>query len=232
LGEVAMNPVLEDMLRTRLVHIEGEETPRRLNSNMDREEGALIGRAIAAVRPQTTLEVGCAYGVSTLFTLDALHAANPTGRHYIVDPHQTAGWGRGGVGNAERAGYGHMIELVEENSETALPRLLTEGLRLQFAIVDGWHTFDHALVDCFFLNKMLDVGGIMIVDDTDWPALQRLRAHLLTYPCFEVFGEIRYQPPTLSGRLKASLHRDAAVTCIALRKITEDERNWDWHEPF
>lgn len=227
-----MNDVLEELLRTRLVQIDGETTPRRLNSNMDAEEGRLIGECIAAVRPATTLEVGCAYGVSTLFTLDALAKVSPAARHIVVDPNQTSGYGRGGIGNAERAGYGHMVELVEESSATALPRLLTEGLRLQFSIIDGWHTFDHALVDFFFVNKMLDVGGIVLIDDTDWPALRRLRAHALTYPCYEVFGEVRYRPKTAVAKLKAAADPAGAVTCVALRKIAEDERSWDWHAPF
>lgn len=227
-----MNSVLQEMLSTRLVHIEGEAEPRRLNSAMDEAEGALIGRAIVAAHPRSSLEVGCAYGVSTLFTLDALAATEPTAHHLIVDPYQTTGYGRGGFNNATRAGYGHMIELIEESSAIALPRLLAEGLRLQFAIIDGWHTFDHALVDFFFVNKMLDVGGIVLIDDTDWPALQRLRAHAMSYPCYEVFDEVRYRAPTVAGRLKAALRPDASVTCIALRKIANDERSWDWHAPF
>ena len=81
-----------------------------------------------------------------------------------------------------------MIELREEGSEFALPQLLKEGAVLDFAFIDGWHTFDHVLVDFFYINRMLRVGGIVAFDDVDFPAIERVLKHVATYPCYEMFG--------------------------------------------
>jgi predicted O-methyltransferase YrrM len=228
-----MNSILDEMLRTHLVQIEGEAEPRPLDGGMNRDKGALIVKAIEAVRPAKTLETGCAYGVSTLFALETLAKYSPKARHTIIDPAQGWAYGNGGLNNAKRAGYGSMVEMIEESSATALPRLMAEGRRVQFAIIDGWHTFDHALIDFFYINKMLDVGGIVLLDDTDWPGLRPLDAHIRSYPCYEAFDVVRYRPRTARGRLRAMIDPSRRrPTCVAYRKIAEDERSWDWYAPF
>jgi hypothetical protein len=52
-----------------------------------------------------------------------------------------------------------------------LPRLAAAGARIQFAFIDGWHTFHHTLVDFFFVDRMLNVGEIVIIDDVGYSSL-------------------------------------------------------------
>jgi len=53
-------------------------------------------------------------------------------------------------------------ELVEDFDYYALPRLLANGCRADFAYIDGWHTFDHAMLDFWFIDKMMNIGGCWI----------------------------------------------------------------------
>ena len=81
---------------------------------------------------------------------------------------------RWGLHNVKRAGFGNRYSFHAEPSQVVLPRLAAAGSRFQFAFIDGWHTFDHTLVDFFFIDKMLDIDGIIVVDDVDYPSIRRL----------------------------------------------------------
>ncbi|HEY3637404.1 MAG TPA: class I SAM-dependent methyltransferase [Rhizomicrobium sp.] len=233
-----MNPVLEKMLQTRLADEESSEFP--LHSNMTADEGELIDRVFRAVAPDVSLEIGCAYGVSTLFACDALAANGKAAKHIVVDPFQYQNWSNIGRSNIARAGYEHFVEFLQQRSEFALPALAAAGTCVQAAIIDGYHTFDHTLVDFFYVNRMLGVGGIVIIDDTDLPAVSRVVEHILTYPAYEIFTIAA--PPGASAITKRTKnHRTFALpfrrkrrhpTCMALRKIAKDDRAWNWHADF
>jgi len=66
---------------------------------------------------------------------------------------------------------------------------------------DRWHTFDHTLVDFFFIDRMLDVGG-MISDDVGYPSICRLCHFILSNREYTGFDCARYSSPTLKKRLK------------------------------
>jgi hypothetical protein len=51
--------------------------------------------------------------------------------------------------------------------------LVTEGLRVDFAFVDGHHLFDYVVTECLFLGKLLPRGGLLVVDDANLPAIGR-----------------------------------------------------------
>jgi hypothetical protein len=80
-----------------------------------------------------------------------------------------------------RAGY-NFFELVERPSEFALPLLLEQGMRVDFAFIDGWHTFDHTLLDFFYLQRMLNVGGIILIDDVGMQSINKVVRYILQFP--------------------------------------------------
>jgi len=230
-----MHQVLREILDTQTVWDGNESIP--LYDNMSEEGGGLITKAIEMVKPQVTLEVGFGCGVSTLFVCDALVAKGIKCQHIVLDPNQKSLFRNIGLQNIQRASYEHLIELYEVPSELALPRLLAEGTRIQVAIIDGWHTFDHTLVDFFYINKMLDVSGIVILDDTNLPSIRRLTQHIRTYPAYEPFSEprvpARRKIRRAMSRVVPSLKRSWDYPrCLAFRKVSPDTRNWDWHVEF
>jgi len=236
-----MNAVLEKILQTNQVDDGDAQLP--LHSEMSPEEGALIDKVFRTVKPDTSIEIGFAYGVSALYACEALAANGKAAKHIVIAPFQHAHWNGIGLKNIMKAGYGHFVDFREERSEIALPALLAEGTRVQAAIIDGNHTFDHALVDFFFINKMLDVGGIVIFDDTNFPAISRLMEHILSYPAYELFAttSLQYQI-TVRSKMRRTLARWTQSpklrrrwdypSCMAFRKIAEDTRRWDWHVEF
>lgn len=226
-----MNSVLKEILETGQVS-DGKET-LPLTGFMDEREGCLLSKVVDFVQPRTSLEVGFAYGVSTLYICQALARIGNPARHIVVDPFQSSQWRGIGLKNVDRAGYREFVELREERSEIALPQLLTENTVVDMAVIDGWHTFDHALVDFFYVNKMLRVGGIVVLDDSSMPPVGKLVDHILTYGCYRIFG-IPSGPGLLTRRLAhyARLKGSRWPSAIALEKTAPDDRPWDWHRSF
>lgn len=239
-GDRAVNPVLEEILQSNQVRDE-QGVCRPLHAQMSEAEGELIIAVFEEVKPDTSLEIGFAYGISTLFACAALDRNAKPCRHIVVDPLQFSEFAGIGLKNIERAGYSRFIDFLETPSELVLPHLLQAKTRVQVAIIDGFHTFDHALVDFFYINKMLDVGGVIIFDDVNMPAIARLISHVTTYPAYRVLmGTAMPRPPNflvsirrrLNPRGLSARHSRDNPSCIALQKLAPDTRNWDWHVNF
>ena len=210
-----------------------------LNSGIDAQEGGLLFDIIQKDRSVVrTLGVGCAYGLSSLHICLATKG-RPGASHTILDPFQNTSWDGVGTKHLQEAGIDY-FELVEAKSEFALPRILekNEG-QFDFIFVDGWHTFDHTLLDCFYATRLLRVGGYLAIDDVNFPSVNRVVAFLKNYPCYQECGTVGDDlwPQTLLGRFKRIVKKTMSsdyrepqrIRMVALQKIAEDARNWDWH---
>jgi predicted O-methyltransferase YrrM len=220
---------------------------------VDPAEGALLQRIVHDVKPRLSLEIGCAYGVSSLYICEALASARAAARHIVVDPFQSTQWRNIGRKNLRDAGFEPLVDFREERSEIALPRLLAEGVTLDFAFVDGWHTFDQVMVEFYFLNRLLRLGGVIAFDDANRRSVNRVIRHALTYPAYRVYGTESEQPtrPTVLGRGRRALGKMPAMsgilradfmsrdwdlgilgTCVAIQKVAEDVRGSGWDRGF
>jgi predicted O-methyltransferase YrrM len=122
-------------------------------------------------RPRVVIEVGLAYGSSALAIAEALVELNQRGaRHVIIDAYQDrfrdVGWEA-----IVSAGLGDLCTLLRERSQLALPRLLTDGHAADAAFVDGSHIFHNVFVDLFFLGELVRPGGLIVLDDCQWPSV-------------------------------------------------------------
>lgn len=96
-----------------------------LHSEITPDEGQLIMEMIRKHKARKVLEIGCAYGISSMFIQEALSGFSDTG-HIIIDPGQQSEWKNIGIHNLSQSGY-HNYKLIEEPSELALPKLLEQG---------------------------------------------------------------------------------------------------------
>lgn len=62
-----------------------------------------------------------------------------------------------------------------------LPKVIERGVTVDFAFIDGMHTFDYTLIDLFFCDKLLRPGGIMCVHDMNLPGKKRALSYLMKY---------------------------------------------------
>ena len=171
-----------------------------------------IARLVRELDLLRTLETGMAYGLSTLAICD-VHEERGEGEHVAIDPHQSSDWQGIGRLNLERAGLDHRARVIEARSDEALPRLRDEGLGIDFALIDGLHLFDTALVDFFHADRMLEPGGVVVFHDTWMPAVGQAAEFVRTNRAYELVDM-----------------GDPAM--VALRKLRDDDRPWDFHRDF
>jgi predicted O-methyltransferase YrrM len=246
---VSTNAVLSRILETgRTVLASGEEV--QADSYIDATCGALLQRVVKTLRPGIGVEVGLAFGISTLYILEAWKDAG--GQKLIgMDPAQNDNhWRGGGLHNIRQAGYEMLYEFHENTSQRVLPALVSEGQRIDFAFIDGWHTFDHTLIDFFYIDQMLNMGGIVVFDDVGYPSIKRVCDFIVTNRDYDVFDSVRLQISNSSNRRwKHRMNRlfDPFVRTdktpipearkkefeiddvyfLALRKRGDDARRWD-----
>ena len=241
-------PVVTEMLSSReLIHRDGTCVP--LDVFIPEEQGRLLYDLVRTQRPKSTLEVGLANGISALFIAQALRD-NGAGQHIAIDPFQTSDWGQAGLVALERAGLDDLVVLHEQLSHHAIPDLERDGIRIQFAFVDGSHLFDFVIADVLSIDRILDVGGLIAFDDSDWPAIDAAIRFTLANRRYEiedtgvVIEPSRYRP-SLSGRLLRAIGRSVPSIghrlrreflfpspelgirgrCVVLRKTGDDERD-------
>src|SRR5260370_38161210 len=106
-----MNEVLRSIVLSGSVTTEGGET-RNAHYTISREEGEFLQEIIRTVRPQVSVEVGCAYGISSLYICEALKEVSGS-KHIIIDPYQHSHWESIGLSNLRRAGYLDIVEFHE-----------------------------------------------------------------------------------------------------------------------
>lgn len=259
-----MNSVLSEILETGVTKTASGSSTVQLHSSISASEGQFLQKLVRELDPTVSLEVGLAYGISALYICDALNARDGT-QHIAIDPNQTGAidpnehrtsrgdsWGGIGMANLRRAGYGAIVRLIEAPSYRALAELEVSGQRIDFAFIDGWHTFDFTLVDLFFIDRMLNVGGVVAFDDASWPAIRKVCRFVrtnLAYSVLRVDGSD--SEPSLKRRLAEGLLRSSPFRtllrpeviapdgstglvghCIAFRKNADDSRIWDHFVDF
>lgn len=244
-----MSAVLREIVSTGLTALPSGENVT-VTSHIDEACGALIQKVIRMKRPRVGIEVGLAFGISTLYILEAL---KETGGQKLIgmDPAQYDDyWRGGGLHNVAASGYSDLYEFHENTSQQLLPELVGNGLKIDFAFIDGWHTFDHTLIDFFYIDQMMNVGGVVVFDDVGYPAIRRVCDFILTNRAYEIYDSVRLQQtnglrrwgklkvgrvldplvrtdktPDQQAKLRES--RISDVYFLALEKTAHDNRRWD-----
>jgi predicted O-methyltransferase YrrM len=253
-----MNSFLQEIIDSNSVRDEQGNTVQ-LHSSIHIEEIDFISDTIKTHRLSRAVEVGCAMGISSLAIADAISGVSGSS-HQIIDPNQQSQWKNIGINNLRKAGFPN-FNLIEDYSEFALPRLVKEGVKVNFGFIDGWHTFDHTLLDFFYINRMLETGGVIVIDDVHMAAVNRTIRYLYNYPCYQYVGKVKNKDLSskrklfergaalfsglkhLTGAkvaselfnsklLKSDKHLNLDCSMIAFKKIAADERDWNWYENF
>jgi predicted O-methyltransferase YrrM len=121
----------------------------------------------------TVIEIGLAYGASALAIGEALVSVGaPRPEHVVIDPFQDSAWAGAGWQLLRSAGLDTVARLIEQPSSLALPQLLADGFAADAAFVDGSHRFHEVFVDLYFLRKIVRPGGVIVLDDYQWPSVR------------------------------------------------------------
>jgi Methyltransferase domain len=95
-----------------------------------------------------------------------------------VDPYQRESWNGAGLRTLRDAGVDDRVEVIEEESQLALPRLLSERRGFDLAFVDGDHRFEGVFLDLYFMTRLVRPGGLIVVDDPWMPSVRTALAYV------------------------------------------------------
>jgi predicted O-methyltransferase YrrM len=242
------HPLVEEIYTKRMIPVAGGQW-EPMDVFIPRDQGNLLYSLVRQAQPDLTVEVGMANGLSTLFIASGLED-NEHGRHIAIDPFQSTDWKSAAVTLMGIANLDHRVELIEKYSHQALPELEQYGRRAQFIFVDGSHLFDYVLCDFLCADRILETGGLMAFDDSDWPAIAQVLRYVVAnrryeIACPEVIIESPAYHPTAAGRVLRALGRVVPALgkklrpdvlapsyqlgirgrCVVLRKLGEDDRD-------
>ena len=202
-------PLIKSLLEKREIEYNGKKY--KIHSNIKLDEGMVLYNLIIQHNLKHTLEIGMATGISSLFIGSAIKQID--GNHIAIDPFQSTQWENLGMMNIRKAGLEKYISLIEQKSYIALPALLLKH-KFNLIFIDGWHTFDYTLVDFFYSDLMLHVGGYIIIDDILHKGVSKFTKYLLSN--YKHYEEVKTNSRTI----------------IVVKKIREDDRKWYFHKEF
>ena len=173
---------------------------------------------ITQYAPARVLEIGMANRTSSVVIAHALRATD--GHLTSIDPHQTmpmpTGYASAGVQAIQRITTRH--RLVEEYDYLALPRLVDAGERFDCILIDGFHSFDLTLLDLYYADHLLVVGGLLVCHDSSSPAVYKALRWLEMNKSYT-----RLSPPLWSANMpfvQRLYHR------IFSRQVREERRKY------
>lgn len=251
-----MHEVLKEILITQTVKDEKNET-YKLHSNTSELQGYFLQGILKNIKPKATLEIGLAYGISSLFILEILkELENENGSHIILDPYPDVYWNNIGLLNISKAGYENLVDFRKLFSDEGIIQLINEKKRIQFAYTDSTKVFDILLVDFYLINKILDIGGVIVFDDCCFPGIKKLVRLISKMPFYKIYATHYREIETIKKSVikksasfilqhipfrnkifpgldfKTDQQNGIDYNCIAFIKTGNDKRNWDWNVDF
>ena len=224
------NSVIYKLYKTYKIYDESNnEYP--FKSGIKQDYGIFLYNMIIKNKMTKTLEIGFANGSSGLFITAALKNLELYGHktyHKAVDPNQSTQWKNIGALHIKKLGYNN-IEIIEKPDYIALPDLLKDRVKntkwleskydsnyekFDMIFIDGWHTFDYTLLDFFYADLLLKVGGYILVDDAKFDALKELDKYLNSN--YKFYKKESYE----------------MGLWMVYKKIRDDDRSWDFHVNF
>lgn len=193
--------------------IDGQLHPLDANTRVSPAEGMWLFEKCLKLKPVQSLEIGLAFGFSTIYFLAAIHEAR-TGSHTSIDP--LPGRFAIGVGplQAKKVDMEHAFRFIKEKSSIALADLERSKERFELIFIDGSHRFDDALMDFTLAAEICPLDGCIVLDDMWMPSVKR------------VVSFIRSDRPDFM-EIKTPISNIAAF-----HRNGPDERKWDHYVDF
>jgi predicted O-methyltransferase YrrM len=123
----------------------------------------LLYRLVEYFRPQTIIELGTSVGISTLY----LALANADTRIYTIEGCTTKSEQAASNFTAMRVSN---IEQHIGRFDHVLPDLLRQTGKLDFAFIDGNHTYDATIANFEILMSVANNETVFVFDDIHWSA--------------------------------------------------------------
>lgn len=224
---IQVNPVLAETYRNGyIVDIKGEK--KKFKDVTNPLQGRHIYNLVKDNGFLRTLEVGLAMGASAVWVTQAFKDKGVQGLHYALDPNQTTQYEDIGEYLVNKCGLSEYLQVIRQTSYRALPSLYESVLlgtipKFDMIYIDGWHTFDYTLLDFFYADLLLNVNGVIVLDDIRHVPVKACMEYIVAnYKHYEL---VRETPVFNVKNLKES-------TQATFIKRGNDVRTWNAHQVF
>lgn len=250
--EIELPSLLKQMYASGFVIDRKQNRRKATDSTISEAEAKMLMKIVTDCEAVTTLETGLAFGASALAVCKAKEKMNSKETvHYGVDPNQRDYFEEAALVSLEKEGLINKFKLLEGPSHLVISDLIKSNVKLDFAFIDGWHTFDYTLIDFFLVDKLLRPGGFIAFHDMQALSKQKVLKFILTHRKYKVEKKyaVRGNEPRLST-VKFFLWRLIANPrllfswfhwnyqfynssgLIVLRKEQDFEPNFDFYKSF
>ncbi len=251
-----MTETLKQIFEANSIEVDDSGERHPLHSNTSLGQCLFIEEMFDAVKPQKTLEIGLAMGLSAISILEKHKENGGTEKcHIVSEPHS---WKGIAEHNIEKLGLMKYCDIRYLKSDRVVTDLFLSNERIQLAYIDTTKVVDIVMQDFYFIDKILDIGGVIILDDCGggWPGIQKVARFANTLPHYKIAGKYGKAKRSFKLRLyekavafvislipfkqriftgysfKTNHQLGLDYNCIAFKKISEDKRDWSWDEPW
>jgi predicted O-methyltransferase YrrM len=176
------------------------------------EQGSMINKIMKSANVTKSLEIGFAYGFSTMWIMEAL-MNKPNSHHTAIDPFEKSHWKGVGLKQVEKLNKSANFKWESEYSIHSLSKLIQKKDSFDFIFIDGNHRFDDVLVDFYLSDQLVEPGGIIAFDDMWMPSIKRVAEFILNNRAYEVIEQ-------------------NVSNMLVLKKVKNDDRKWDHFVDF
>jgi predicted O-methyltransferase YrrM len=166
---------------TITTHAEAERLVGDTAGGINPERGRELFDFVRRERPEQSLELGFAHGISSVYSAAALEG-NGAGTLTSVDNLSAHDREPSAAEFLERAGLSHRVRLIFEQTSynwflhrRVRERSMDGGCEpyLDFCFIDGAHTWVDDGFAFFLVDKLLKPGGWVLFDDLPWKQDER-----------------------------------------------------------
>lgn len=178
------------------------------------EQGMCIYTLCQKIKPQKTLEIGFAYGFSTLYFLAAIESNN-SGIHTAMDPFERSYWYGIGLQKIKEVEMDSSFRFIPDYDFLAIPELARKNQKFNVIFIDGDHRFDYVLMDFTLCDLILSKNGYIILHDAGMPSIKKVVKFIeRNRPDYQVQKDI------------------PSPNMLIVRKISDDNRKWNHYSSF
>jgi len=210
------SPLLSMYRREPQIGTDGQQHDIDKLTNISPSQGMWLYDLCVSAKPKATIEIGMAYGYSTLYFLAAI-AKRQEGHHTAIDPFQRSNWHGIGLTHARALapikGSGSAFRFIEDRSDRTATDLARSNSTFEVIFIDGNHRFDDVLVDFYLYAPLCAIGGHIVLDDMWLSSIKTVAAFVRANRAD--FIEVSTTQPNI----------------VVLRRVGDDSRLWsDFHE--
>jgi predicted O-methyltransferase YrrM len=203
--------------------LSGEDEVITLKSQVNARYARFLYVFVKLFQPKRILEVGMANGISSAYMATAQSGyLKKKDAHVIIDPFQSTQWSRAGIALLRRLNLHENIRVIEAYSYRAVPLLEREGERFDMAFIDGNHCLDYTLTDVLTADRVLEIGGLLLLDDSSAFGVKHAVKYVDKYR--HNLKRIMFDNPVFHA-LREMTNKRRRITVY--QKIAEDERGPD-----